>query len=1367
MQPLNPFLSAFAKSPYLAQCSPPQQHILLVPTTDVILDSRDTETGAPLSASVASDEFIGSHVLRILPPKGGPGAGAKEPAQNLREMKGKPKLYSTINGRTIVIKDNYVYSNKGFRALAQASLLHDALWYPDTLELKQFLVYFISRPLVGSWEEVKITPAILPPDPSTRPKPIPTASDAPKKKDIRSFHELLNHFPAIARQMQNGLEKLFREFTLVVERPLPPPPSASVIPDPEPINGPITHAVRNVRSNSTGSISFTRSANGDHMNESIYSQDDEDIMRVALETAVTSAIDLFQNVDKQQLSLLGATTDLTGPVVERMIERYVTENVHYMLFPRLTALRRPDDLELEAKIRQMDNIDISQLGIVMDGGSRAKRDLISRLGRAVDEFRKMTNASCPQEMMEILLSTAKAATQLALPEPPQTSGPASEKPILTINADTLVSLLLYVVIKAQIKHLQARLSYVRHFIFIDDVDSGEIGYALSTFEAVLAYLDRESGGLRRASRRNRALWDAASKGDMLELRKIMEPETYASDDAHYAVESRPSSRRASGNDWNFVNGGSSLSSTTLSASERFSEGSGLSHVFPFQDGASDDIETDPFEADPLPLPKKVKRVSMDTRSVSMSSSSEISFRSRSASIATAWTGGVEGDTSIERLAQTTDALGESVPMMAIQNGRVEILEYLLSLSEYFPAHVLLEDQNNAGTTLMSAAVQLGEAKVINMLLDLLLDSIPRDQFGEYLARQDTWGRSAAHYLFHAPFLIKRIGEMLPWRQKDKNGQTPLFALCRSYDHANYSVMVEEGLDFATRTQGDGQPLHLDDHVDAKGNTLLHIINDPKLALRILQHCDVDVNATNEKRFTPLMLASKYGRFDMVRVLFGDPRVDVAARELRGLTAVELAKDDEVRNKIDDLTLFSLIPGSDSRTTGVVRSYFVEDTSIRFVLKSGAPVDRYSYAVTTCRRSLTDFEHLVKLLEIENPSSWIPSLSDVRSPTQILSRPSRAVLKDLQIRMDWFLRVLLAHPTFATHEMLWEFFLVPDLQLDMMAERSKLKAEALTEKIHDEMEPVIDLREVEQFVDHARDIVRSVHFSTRSVARRANVVGNVAMDLYDASQLLHRALTTFPFLPASHLTAMELYVRALAPPQNSPTNLFFNAFLTLYSNVEAILRALAKPPRTIAKIVSIRREAERNYNSLNRSSRWPLGLLDETRQRMNEEREEKAKSAEREAEMLGRELRYAQQTVAGELAGWRDMHEKMGRRAIRELARGMLILERGRMEGLKRALRKVKGVDAGGLASFHGSVDGDAVGAGGSSSGGGQNGNGNGNGKGVVPGSKGVVVGVGKAPATIAASTVVATGRIDDNLVSSTPVSSTTNGGKTAVEAAGV
>jgi hypothetical protein len=112
MQPLNPFLGAFSKSPLLAQCVPARQHILLVPATDVLLDSRDTETGAPLSAIIASDEFLGSHVLRIPAPKG-PVAGGKEAAQNLREMRGKPKVYSTINGRSIVIKDSFIYSNKG------------------------------------------------------------------------------------------------------------------------------------------------------------------------------------------------------------------------------------------------------------------------------------------------------------------------------------------------------------------------------------------------------------------------------------------------------------------------------------------------------------------------------------------------------------------------------------------------------------------------------------------------------------------------------------------------------------------------------------------------------------------------------------------------------------------------------------------------------------------------------------------------------------------------------------------------------------------------------------------------------------------------------------------------------------------------------------------------------------------------------------------------------------------------------------------------------------------------------------------------------------------------------------------------------
>lgn len=950
------------------------------------------------------------------------------------------------------------------------------------------MLYYISRPLVGTWEEIKIEPAIFFEGMGRQKllgshKPIAERSDdagdagRPEKIDIRNFHELLNNFTAIARQMQPGLERLFLEFTTVFQKPLPPPPSANDVPDPLP-DGPIATAMKKARSNSLSARSAEGSSHRLSVNETFYAEDDEDIMRTSLETAVTAAIDLFQNVDKNQLSILGVRTELTGPMVERLIERYVTENINHLLWPRLSASKRQEDLELEAKIRQMEFIDISQLGIALEGGPRGKHDLLLQLGVAIEEFRKISNAMSPQEMMDLLLSTLKTVSQLTARQEGDEAG-SDEKPIMTVNADTLVSMLLYVVIRAGVRHLQARLTYIRNFVFIDDVDSGELGYALSTFEAVLTYLVMDSSGLRRASRRNKALWDSVKDGKLEQVKDTLEPSSAAAiSDGIHSPES-PRSRRNSAT-WSLPSRSSRRSSWAFTISERFSSGSGLSHVFPFQNDGYEDGDGTEVPA------RRVKRVAMDTRS--MSSGSEISFHSRTASLRSV-NSALEGDISPERLSQTNDGSGESLPMIAVQKEQVETLKYLLSLQEHYPIQFVLADMNTENTTLLSAAVQLAHTELIDIILDFLSARLSSHvKLANYLAIQDIWGRSVGHYLFNAPQLIPRIGQLIPWRQRDKNGQTALFALCRSYDHADYHAMVKSGLRAAREAQRDGERLHLDEHIDIKGNTLLHIINDPSLAYDILRYCDLDVNAQNDKRFTPLMVASKYGRYDMVRTLFADPRTDLGAKELRGLTAVELAKDEDVRNKIDDLTLFGMQAGRDGRITGVVRAFFVEDGTVRLVLKSAMPTDRESYTVTTSRRSFSEFEHLIRLLAEENPASWIPSLADTRSPFQIPTKPSRSLLRDIQAKTDTVLKVLLNHPTFATHEMLWEFFLVPELQLGMMEQRTKLKAETRVEKIVEDYEPVKDTKEVEQFVNHAREMVRSVSFSTKSVTRRANSVG---------------------------------------------------------------------------------------------------------------------------------------------------------------------------------------------------------------------------------------------------------------------------------------
>jgi hypothetical protein len=130
-------------------------------------------------------------------------------------------------------------------------------------------------------------------------------------------------------------------------------------------------------------------------------------------------------------------------------------------------------------------------------------------------------------------------------------------------------------------------------------------------------------------------------------------------------------------------------------------------------------------------------------------------------------------------------------------------------------------------------------------------------------------------------------------------------------------------------------------------------------------------------------------------------------------------------------------------------------------------------------------------------------------------------------------------------------------------------------------------------------------------------------------------------------------------------------LSIHSTIIAMLLSLSRPTTLIQSINTSRKSIERSYNSLSRSTRWPLGLLDETRQRLNEEKEEKVRKTQEECEEVGRELRYTQQVVASELAGWQDLHEKLGKKALRELAKGMIIRERTALEGMTRAIRKLK------------------------------------------------------------------------------------------------
>ena len=1121
---------------------------------------------------------------------------------------------------------------------------------------------------------------------------------SPPKKIIRTFGDLLASFPLIAKQMQPGLERLFREFGKELGKPLPPPPSIS--PSVSDANNESKQLQAEPPADDKGSTAGEERRQLP-FNSDEYFEDDEDLMRRSLETAVTAAIDLFRLVDKQQLSFLGASTDLTGPLVERLIERYVAEQVHgSLLFPRLCSFRHREDADLDARIRHMENIDVSQVGIAVEGGHDGKTELLQRLGKGVEEFRTILDSRSPQDMLGTLLETVKVISFPGNYNQRDMSEKQQQQPTapVTISADILVSLLLIVVIRSQVRHLQARLLYMQHFIYIDDVDSGEIGYALSTFEAVLTYLVTDSAGLRKASSRNKRLWNATKSGRVSEMKAILEPhlDQDSIEDIPFEAPEEKAVLFKTDGDEQQVNGNYSHRFSPLyripptvddePAAESPPQTPRLTHVFPFQTWASPDQQSEEDAGRPAK-----KKVSMDVRR--MSGSSGVSSVSRTTTIAST-ASAIEGDSSVETLTKTQDPAGDSIPMMAVENRRPEALRYLLSLEEYYPVEDILEDTKPEGTTLLSAAVQLGHSEIVDILLDFLLSTTDETTIAAYLTKSDAHGRTVAHYLFSIPSLMSRIGNLLPWHQRDKHGQTPLFALCRSYDHPDYRAMVKEGLREAKKAQGDGKPLRLEEHVDSKGNTLLHIVSDPEITVRILRECDCDPNAMNDKRFTPLMMASKYGRADQVRILFKDPRVDVHLKEARGLTAVELAKDDDVRNRIDDLILLSNCRSSSvdpsGRVTTVVRSFFVEDATVRFVLKSGAPnrppgesVLPMSYTVTTCRRSFADFENLAKWLSIEHPASYMPVPCEFRSPFQIHSKPSRSVLHSMQERLDRFLKVLLTHPTFSTHEMLWEFFLVPELQPEMLAERSQRKALSLTETIADDYAPVTQdgMRDTEQFISHAQEMARPLHSNTLSLIRRGHALQNAASDAAEAMSLCAWAFSSLEqqnAVPKVHVDALTRYAVSLSNSSSDSSALlqYIGVLSCIDSTTAAMLTALARPVSLVSNLASINRNLMRSRSSLLSSSlprKFNLTFpgLEESRQKSVHDLEHKIHDSEVQSAHLAREVTWNKNVVVGELAGWTSWREKVGRDAIRAFVKDTLVSERERGKRLERCLRSIR------------------------------------------------------------------------------------------------
>lgn len=216
--------------------------------------------------------------------------------------------------------------------------------------------------------------------------------------------------------------------------------------------------------------------------------------------------------------------------------------------------------------------------------------------------------------------------------------------------------------------------------------------------------------------------------------------------------------------------------------------------------------------------------------------------------------------------------GESVLSLCIVNHKNELLyELLKNYEDVFPLEDILDDETLDGSTLLTQALKGDNSEAAQMILEILQNSCTEEELQKYVNKVDKYSRTVAHYLTHEMDILEGIGKYINWKFRDSNGHTPLFTIFRCYDQQNYDSMMSAAFRSAVQWyQANGEEFQFFDHEDKKGNTLLHIIKNNVSVL--LDYRNIDINCTNKKGLTPLMVYARYNRLGNVRTIIRDQRL---------------------------------------------------------------------------------------------------------------------------------------------------------------------------------------------------------------------------------------------------------------------------------------------------------------------------------------------------------------------------------------------------------------------------------------------------------------------------------------------------------------
>ncbi|XP_045047891.1 ankyrin repeat domain-containing protein 27 isoform X9 [Desmodus rotundus] len=160
-------------------------------------------------------------------------------------------------------------------------------------------------------------------------------------------------------------------------------------------------------------------------------------------------------------------------LMKQAVEMYVQHDIYDLIFKYVGTMEASEDAAFNKITRSLQDLQQKDIGV--------KPEFSFNIPRAKRELAQLNKCTSPQQKLVCLRKVVQLITQ----------SPSQRVNLETVNADDLLSVLLYLLVKTEIPNWMANLSYIKNFRFSSSTKD-ELGYCLTSVEAAIEYIRQGS-----------------------------------------------------------------------------------------------------------------------------------------------------------------------------------------------------------------------------------------------------------------------------------------------------------------------------------------------------------------------------------------------------------------------------------------------------------------------------------------------------------------------------------------------------------------------------------------------------------------------------------------------------------------------------------------------------------------------------------------------------------------------------------------------------------------------------------------------------------------------------------------------------------